>query len=114
MDIAERSSHDYQMIDISGKINRLRDSIVLKSYLNSHLDKKNLKLALNLSQVTYLDSGALNVIIYCHNMLKKKKGNLVLIAPNEYVRDVLEVVGLHNLVQIYNTEEEFDYAVAQD
>ena len=27
---------------------------------------------MNLAQVTYLDSGALNVLIYCHNTLKKR------------------------------------------
>jgi anti-anti-sigma factor len=62
---------------------------------------------MNLAKVTYLDSGALNVLIYCHNTLRKKNGALTLIEPNEYVRDVLEVVGLNKLVKIYSTEEEF-------
>ena len=32
---------------------------------------------------------------------------LVVIEPNEYVKDVLDVVGLNKLVKIYSTEEEF-------
>jgi anti-anti-sigma factor len=109
MNIGGRDSKGYHIIDIVGKIDRLKDSIVLKSYVNTLLEKNVLNIALNLAQVTYLDSGALNVLIYCHNTLRKKGGSLVLIEPNEYVRDVLEVVGLNKLVKIFTTEEEFGH-----
>ncbi|MDD5674094.1 MAG: STAS domain-containing protein [Chitinivibrionales bacterium] len=108
MDIAERKKNGYHIIDIVGKIDRLKDSIVLKSFVNTLMEKNHTKVALNLIQVTYLDSGALNVMIYCHNVLRKKGGTLVLIEPNEYVSDVLSVVGLNKLVPIYRTEEEFE------
>jgi anti-anti-sigma factor len=113
MDIGTRTYNDFQVVELIGKIDRLKDSIVLKSYVNALLEKDCTRIALNLSEVTYLDSGALNVLIYSHNMLKKRNGNLVLIEPNEYVKDVLEVVGLDKLVKIYPTEEEFEHDVAQ-
>jgi anti-anti-sigma factor len=109
MDIAGRDRNKFRIIDISGKIDRLKDSIVLKSQINTLIEKNHLNVALNLSKVTYLDSGALNVIIYCHNTLKKLNGKLVLIEPNEYVQDVLDVVGLTKVVSIYSTEEEFEH-----
>jgi stage II sporulation protein AA (anti-sigma F factor antagonist) len=108
MRLEERTKHDVTIIDIIGQIDRLKDSIVLKSFINNLLDKGVDRLAINLSNVTYLDSGALNVVIYCNNALHKKDGSLVLIEPNEYVKDVLEVVGLHKLVTIYQKEEDFD------
>ena len=111
MDIGGRDKNNFHIIDIVGKIDRLKDSIILKSYVNTLLEKSVHNVAMNLAQVTYLDSGALNVLIYCHNTLKKKGGNLVLIEPNEYVRDVLEVVGLNKLVKIYSTEEEFEHEI---
>lgn len=109
MDIGGREKRGYHVIDIVGKIDRLKDSIVLKSYINTLLEKETLNIAMNLAQVTYLDSGALNVLIYSHNTLRKRGGNLVLIEPNEYVKDVLEVVGLNRLVKIFSTEEEFEH-----
>lgn len=108
MDIGGRDSKNCHIIDIAGKIDRLKDSIVLKSYVNTLLEREISVVAMNLAKVTYLDSGALNVLIYCHNTLRKKSGSLALIEPNEYVRDVLEVVGLNKLVKIYSTEEEFE------
>jgi anti-anti-sigma factor len=107
MNISATEHRGCFVVELVGKIDRLKDSIALKSHINSLLDSNNLRVALNLSKVTYLDSGALNVIIYAHNALKKKCGSLVLIEPNEYVRDVLEVVGLDKLVKIYQTDEEF-------
>ena len=102
----------YFVIDIAGKIDRLKDSIVLKSYINTLIEKGRVAIALNLCKVTYLDSGALNVLIYCHETLKKKGGRMVLIEPSEYVRDVLEVVGLAKLVKIFSSQEDFKHALA--
>jgi anti-sigma B factor antagonist len=107
MNISGTEQRGYHVVELVGKIDRLKDSIALKSHINTLLDSGSLKVALSLSKVTYLDSGALNVLIYAHNALKKKGGALVLIQPNEYVRDVLEVVGLDKLVKIYQTDEEF-------
>ncbi|HUI93609.1 MAG TPA: STAS domain-containing protein [Chitinivibrionales bacterium] len=108
MEIGGREVNKFHVIDVAGKIDRLKDSIILKSYINTQLEKNIVRIALNLSQVTYLDSGALNVLIYSHNALKKREGLLVVIEPNEYVKDVLDVVGLNKLVKIYATEEEFE------
>lgn len=107
MNISPSEYKNYQVVELVGKIDRLKDSIVLKSHINGLLDKGSHLVALDLSKVTYLDSGALNVLIYAHNALKKRDGSLVLIQPNEYVKDVLEVVGLDKLVTIYTSDEEF-------
>ena len=112
MDIATLEVKGVFILDIVGKIDRLKDSIVLKSYVNTLLEKNASKIALNLAGVTYLDSGALNVLIYSHNALKKRGGDLILIEPNEYVRDVLDVVGLDKLVRIYTKGEEFTHDLA--
>lgn len=112
MNFSSTEYKGYEVVELVGKIDRLKDSIMLKSHLNALLDKNTRHVALDLSKVTYLDSGALNVLIYAHNALRKREGALVLIQPNEYVRDVLEVVGLDKLVKIYPTDEEFKNGVA--
>ena len=109
MDIGGREKHGFSLVDIAGKIDRLKDSIILKSFINALLERNVSNIALNLSKVTYLDSGALNVLIYCHTSLRKKNGTMALIEPNEYVKDVFDVVGLSKLVHVYSTEEEFDH-----
>jgi anti-anti-sigma factor len=107
MDIGKREKCGVSIVDVVGKIDRLTDSIVLRSYITALAEKDERVIALNLAQVTYLDSGALNVLIYCQNILSKLEGKLVIIEPNEYVYDVLNVVGFDKLINIYPSEKEF-------
>ena len=108
MNIYTREKKEFHVLDIAGKINKIKDSVNLKIFINELLEKQINKIAINLSKVSYLDSGALNVLIYSYNTLSKNNGTLVLIEPNEYVRDVCEVIGLDRIVKIYQTEEEFE------
>jgi anti-anti-sigma factor len=114
MEIGGSERGIYFVIDLSGKIDRLKDSIVLKSYINTLIEKGRVVIALNLSKVTYLDSGALNVLLYSHDTVSKKGGRLVLVEPSEYVKDVLDVVGISKRVKIFSTQEDFKHALAND
>ena len=107
LDIGRRERGGVSVIDVVGKIDRLTDSNALRSYISGLAEKDERIIALNLAQVTYLDSGALNVMIYSQNVLSKLGGKLVIIEPNEYVHDVLNVVGFDKLINIYPSEKEF-------
>jgi anti-anti-sigma factor len=111
MDISGRNKCGYHVIDVVGKVDRLKDSMALKSYVGDLVEKGELHVAMNLATVNYLDSGALNVLIYCQTILDKKGSKLIIIQPNEYVSDVLKVVGIDKLITIYNTEVEFENEV---
>ena len=108
MNIKEREKKSFHVLDIRGKINRLQDSVYLKSIFQKLLDKDINYIAINLADVTYLDSGALNVIIFTYNSLMRKHGKLIIISPNDFVKDTLEIVGINRIVKIYSTEEEFE------
>jgi len=107
MDIGKREKGGVSVVDVIGKIDRLTDSNALRSYISALVEKDERVIALNLAQVTYLDSGALNVMIYSQNVLSKLGGRLIIIEPNEYVYDVLNVVGFDKLINIYSSEKEF-------
>lgn len=113
MQIEGRIKNSFHVIDIKGKISDYKDSIYLKTFMKELFQRSIHNVALNLSNVTYVDSSALNVIIYCCNVLLKNNEKLVLINPSEYVRDVIEVVGVDKIAKVYYSEEEFenDYAL---
>lgn len=108
MNVNSRSIGKNWVIDIAGRIDRMSDSINLKDYIDKLLLKNNFNVILNLANVTYLDSGALNVIISIRNNLDKEGKELTLLSPNEYVKDVIEVVGLNKVIKIYNSEKELE------
>jgi len=107
MDIERREKCGVSVVDVVGKIDRLKDSNDLGSFISAMVEKNERIIALNLAQVTYLDSGALNILIYSQNILSKLGGKLIIIEPNEYVYDVLNVVGFDKLIKIYSSEKEF-------
>ena len=108
MELTVSEKAAFKVVDIIGKIDRLKDSITLKSFIITLMEDGAKKIALDLSQITYLDSGALNVFIFGNNALKKNGGRMCLIEPNEYVLDVLEVVGLTKLIPVYPNTADFE------
>jgi len=110
MNLTSRQNKDFWVLDISGRIDRINDAVVLKDEVDRILSEKHADIAFNLDSVSYLDSGALNVIITVRNRLERENAQLILLSPNEYVRDVIDVVGLSKVIPIYNSEKEFEDA----
>jgi anti-anti-sigma factor len=48
----------------------------------------------------YVDSAALNVFIYSKNVIEKSGGIFCILEPNEYITNMLAVVGLTNVFTI--------------
>ena len=56
--------------------------------------------ALNCSRLEYLSSAGIRVILALSKELRKKGGELALVNPNEYVKMVLQLVGLEQAMPI--------------
>jgi len=65
----------------------------IESALKEAIDSGSDIVLLDLSQVTYIDSGGLSVLLTGVRLLRER-GWLVVIAPNANVRRLLEIVGL--------------------
>ncbi|OGS36246.1 MAG: hypothetical protein A2293_12035 [Elusimicrobia bacterium RIFOXYB2_FULL_49_7] len=100
------SWHGYTILRLSGNIDHLKDSISLKSNLISLIDDKHHRIALHLKELNYIDSAAINVLLYVKETLQKTGGNFFLVEPNQYVLDVLGVLGLTSLFSIVAKQEE--------
>jgi anti-anti-sigma factor len=100
MEIGIKDLHGYKFITVSGQISQLKDSISLKSLINTLLEEKIDKIALSLGQMDYIDSSAINVLIYTKGQVEKTGGEFYIIEPNEYIMDVISVVGLKDYFKI--------------
>lgn len=105
MHVDIKESSGYKILVLSGQISHLKDSISLKSVINTLLEEKVTKIALSLKSLDYIDSAALNVFIYARNQVQKTGGDFVLLEPNEYVMDVISVVGLKDFFNILADKE---------
>ena len=77
----------------------------LKARLSEHISRGNRVLALNLSQVEFMDSSGLGVLISALRQLECK-GELLLCGVQEGVVGLLRITSLVRIFSLYRTEEE--------
>jgi len=93
------------IIDIEGEID-VYTAPQLKQQMLDLLDKGATHIVVNLSEVEYLDSTALGVLIGGLKRLRERNGALDIICPNPRIRRIFEITGLDKIFDIYSTEEE--------
>ncbi len=66
----------------------------------------NSKIILDMKQVKFLDSSGCGALLSCLRQLNSSGGNLRLCRIHKAVRTLLEIVRMHQIIQIFNTKEE--------
>jgi phosphoserine phosphatase RsbU/P len=110
----ERKTSMLAMIEQSGDVTIIRIAIDTLDAGNEKRFKKevisslgpNSKVILDMSEVTFIDSSGLGVILSCYRHLSSANGDLKLCCLNEQVRTLLELVRMHRIFDIYATREE--------
>lgn len=92
MEVESSRLFDAPLVKIDGEIDHGNAS-VLADALETHIDEGADIILLDLSEVTYLDSGGISAILGAVRELRER-GWLGAINPNPNVRRLLEIVGL--------------------
>ena len=71
-------------------------------------------LLVDTSRLTFIDSGATQMIIAAHRVARQEGSTLALVRPSAPVARVLELVGVNQLVSIYDDVEDAVTAVVQE
>lgn len=66
-------------------------------------NKKANNFILDLSQVPYLDSSGVGVILSLLKFIRKNKGSLAVVNPNEKIKRVFEITKLTEIIPVYET-----------
>jgi anti-sigma B factor antagonist len=78
----------------------------LKQEMLSWLDRGTARIAVNLAEVTYLDSTGLGALIGGLKRARERDGDLVLVCPNERIMRIFDITGLARIFEIFYTEED--------
>jgi anti-sigma B factor antagonist len=92
------------MIDLEGEVD-VYTAPQLKQQIISMLDGGTNHVIVNLTNVEYLDSTALGVLIGGLKRLREKNGALDLVCPNPRIRRIFEITGLDKIFDIYMDEK---------
>ncbi|MFP4163062.1 MAG: STAS domain-containing protein [Chitinispirillaceae bacterium] len=97
----------FRMIHIIGNIDTDANTKVLDDEISKLIDEGNHHFVFNLERTTYLDSAGISIFIHCLCDVQENNGSVFIIAEDNQVRRVLEMVGINRLIQTYGSQEEF-------
>lgn len=118
MSISVRSQGDVSIIELKGEFtldggglthaldlrgHRLAD---LGQTLRRLLEQDRRKIVLDLGSVTFLDSAGLGELIACKKRMVQSGGDIRLLRPSGKVRDLLEMLHLMKIFQVFDDEPE--------
>jgi len=104
MQISTRTSNDTQIVSITGSMDSATSPEAQKSLGASLAGAK--KVALDFSQLDYISSAGLRVLLGVAKQLKASGGKLAMYGLNQSVSEVFEISGFSSILPIYPSESE--------
>jgi anti-anti-sigma factor len=101
----ESSGRPHTVVELSGEAD-LNDSAALRETLAAQTAGPPATLVLDLSQLRFMDSAALHVILVAGRSVTGQGGIFALAAPQEAVRRILQLSGADQLLPVYESVAE--------
>jgi anti-sigma B factor antagonist len=101
MTITVRKSGDVTILDVEGKILLGEGDVQLKRKIDELIERKEIKLLLNLANVPYMDSGGLGEIVRSYTTVKRAGGELKLLNATKRISDLLTITKLISVLEFY-------------
>jgi anti-sigma B factor antagonist len=92
------------VVELSGRIVLGDESSALREAVKSLLAAGKKKVVLNMSNVTYIDSAGLGIMVAAHVSAKKEGALIRLCALGNKFREVLQLTRLLTIFDVYDTQ----------
>lgn len=105
LSVETRGEGTWAVVDVGGEVDMFT-APKLREALIQAIDQGNDRVAVDLHDVTFMDSTGLGVLIGALRRVRERSGELRIICTSRPVLRVLEVTGLHNVFSIHESLEE--------
>jgi len=105
MEIGIRKISDIDIVDINGSLDT-GTAMEAENFFISIINQGSIKIAVNCTELKYISSAGLRILLVAAKRLKEKGGELRLTNLNETVREVFEISGFDTIFNVLSTEEE--------
>ena len=105
MDLTTEKRGDVMLLGIKGRLDASTAN-KLEEKLLASIDKGERRLALDCSQLDYISSAGLRVLLLTVKRLSSGNGKLVLYALKDQVKEVFDIAGFSPLFPSFTTQEE--------
>jgi anti-sigma B factor antagonist len=97
---------DVALLEMSGRISMGNESQKIDWGLTELIKEDFKKVVFDLSQVIYLDSSGIGILLMCYAKLKKAGGSLHISGAHGIVEETLRHAGFSRIVALYPTSAE--------
>ena len=101
----EPLNEEIWLVGISGRLDQSQTDI-LQNLLRNLIDDGHIQLIVDLTEVSYVNSGGLRCLVTGWREANKLGGQLILCGLNSRISQVFSTVGFDKVFQIYSTREE--------
>ena len=105
MKIEENTLERISILALQGRIVLGDGTDQLRDKVQELIDAGRNRLIVNLSDVDYVDSSGLAVLISCMRTAQRKGGDLKLAHPSRRVKDILHITRLNTVLEAFDTLE---------
>jgi len=105
MDIIETIEKDVTIVSLNGRLDTLSSTPLEEKLLKIIVDNGN-NIIIDFSQLDFISSSGLRVLLTAGKKLKSSAGKLVLCSLKDHVKEVFEVAGFSMLFQMFSSQEE--------
>ena len=99
----------WAVLGVQGELD-LHTSTSLRDRLRDLIDEGHARIAVDMTDVTFMDSSSLGVLVVAMKRLREKDGELSLIGVNGSPFKVLSLTGMDRVLSIYATPSELPRA----
>jgi anti-sigma B factor antagonist len=100
-----KTEDDIKVLHLKGEID-LHTCAPFRDKLRELIDEKQYNIIVDLSEVPYLDSAALGVLVDAVRRVREFNGAIYLLAPTPFVRRAFDITRLIKIFRVCETEEE--------
>lgn len=104
-DIIEKNVEDIKVIKVVGEL----DALVapkLKERITKLVEMDTLKFIIDFEELVHINSLAMGILRGKLRVVKEMGGDIKLIKLNENIKTIFEMIGLDEIFEIYETEDE--------
>jgi anti-sigma B factor antagonist len=105
VNVSVRQAGDLTILDLSGKILGGVESDVLRVELERVFERADRKLLINLSEVPWMNSAGLGVLLSAYSRMKDQDGIVRFFGVGERVRGILRTTKLLTVLDVLDDEE---------
>ena len=112
MELTVTSIDKFKVIKPFGRVD-WENARVIDREIQHLIDEGHCNIVLNLDDITFICSGGIGALVYNHNKMEKIGGAIYIIADNEYVQYIFEMLKFDIAFEgyLYKKFEDFSAAV---